>query len=436
MNSKVIFRTVKLKSKSAISSSAQHAFRERETENANAEETINNIYHGAKSTNDLIVALDARIAKLKKPPRSNSVLMLEFMVSASPEFFLLASDEDKKTYFVNALMWFQDKFGDENILLFGIHLDEKTPHATVYVTPVDSNGNLNCRYFTGGKAKLSKLQTSFAKVQEDLGLERGVIGSTAKHQSIKSFYANIKTEEELKDKEDELNEKMIKLKKVEVELIEKEKKFNDIFSKLDKKTQIVVNKQNELDAIEEKLKQKEQMIIDKTIDFKKMEKELSDKVRLNVELKASIDLYNEELTSIDVRAIALESVLKKSGAVKSHLKSNTWLTPMGEINIEKGIYRLSDNKLKKNAIDLTMDLYNCKYNDALLWLKQNFTKAEIINTAKAKTEDKVKRILENDLKTDLIVEQKKIEVEEIIKTKTIVHSRIVKTNIFGEELSM
>ena len=54
------------------------------------------------------------------------------------------------------------------------------------------DGKLNAKHFTGGKKVLSQLQTDFAKdVGQRHGLERGIEGSQAKHQTIKEFYAQV-----------------------------------------------------------------------------------------------------------------------------------------------------------------------------------------------------------------------------------------------------
>ena len=52
-------------------------------------------------------------------------------------------------------------------------------------------GKLNCKDFLGGRAKLNKMQTDFAKTVADLGLTRGKEGSKAKHTSIKEYYHDI-----------------------------------------------------------------------------------------------------------------------------------------------------------------------------------------------------------------------------------------------------
>jgi hypothetical protein len=58
--------------------------------------------------------------------------------------------------------------------------------------PIDEAGKLNAKQFLGGKAKLTAMQTDFAGAMRGHGLERGLEGSKAKHQSIQDYYGKIK----------------------------------------------------------------------------------------------------------------------------------------------------------------------------------------------------------------------------------------------------
>ena len=75
-----------------------------------------------------------------------------------------------------------------------IHYDETSPHMTVYVVPM-VGGKLRASHFFDGREKLRTLQTDFAEqVGKPFGLERGIEGSGAKHQTVKQYYANLKAE--------------------------------------------------------------------------------------------------------------------------------------------------------------------------------------------------------------------------------------------------
>ena len=98
----------------------------------------------------------------------------------------------KKRIFDNAKKWLRDKHGSENVAGLSIHRDETTPHLVAYVVPIDGKGNLNAREFLGGKAKMSAMQGDFADQVKDLGLQRGLEGSKARHTTVKKeFYAEL-----------------------------------------------------------------------------------------------------------------------------------------------------------------------------------------------------------------------------------------------------
>ena len=54
--------------------------------------------------------------------------------------------------------------------------------------------SLSAKEFIGGRQKMRDDQTSYAQRVADLGLERGIEGSRAKHQAVKSYYAAIQKE--------------------------------------------------------------------------------------------------------------------------------------------------------------------------------------------------------------------------------------------------
>jgi hypothetical protein len=64
-------------------------------------------------------------------------------------------------------------------------------HIHAIVIPIDENCKLNAKRYTNGSWVLSAMQTSYAKAVENLGLERGLAGSSAKHKDIRKLYAEL-----------------------------------------------------------------------------------------------------------------------------------------------------------------------------------------------------------------------------------------------------
>lgn len=88
--------------------------------------------------------------------------------------------------------WLSKKAGGaENIVTFCVHLDETTPHIQATICPM-YDGRLNSKKFVDGPQGLRKLQTEYAeKVSKKWGLERGILGSKAKHQTLAEFYRRL-----------------------------------------------------------------------------------------------------------------------------------------------------------------------------------------------------------------------------------------------------
>ncbi len=71
-----------------------------------------------------------------------------------------------------------------------MHLDETTPHIHAYTVPI-VNGKLNQKHFTGTRAKMRQMQSNYAQAMQPFGLQRGIAGSKATHQSVQRFYGQI-----------------------------------------------------------------------------------------------------------------------------------------------------------------------------------------------------------------------------------------------------
>jgi len=184
-----ILRTQKLKSGIAVRRSMKHAFREQDTPNADPARHQENTHLGAVDVDEALAKFNARLpAKV----RSNAVLAVEYLITASPEDMKGKSRQEQDAYFRDGLEWLKKRHGAENVVYAGIHRDETTPHMYAYVVPLDRQGKLNCRAFLGGAQALREMQTDFAQqVGRQHGLERGVEGSKARHTSIQQYYARV-----------------------------------------------------------------------------------------------------------------------------------------------------------------------------------------------------------------------------------------------------
>jgi len=175
-----------------VASSLKHNFRERETLNADADRTPDNTHLAAQSTDE---AMGALREKLPEKRRKDAVVAVEYLFTTSPEWAESATEAAQARFFDSSMKWLENKYGAENVITATIQRDETTPHLSAFVVPITQDGRLSAKEFIGNKSKMSADQTSFADAVKDIGLERGVRGSKAKHQSIRQYYAKVNASE-------------------------------------------------------------------------------------------------------------------------------------------------------------------------------------------------------------------------------------------------
>ena len=169
-----------------MTASLKHTFREIETKNAN-DEISNEVLKGGSSSKDVMRDYNSRLKEIlgDKKPRKNAVLGIETIQTFSPEMMKnINIDEWKK----DNLKFLEETFGKDNVISAVLHLDEKTPHVTAIILPVDCKNKLNCREVTS-RQNLIKYQDDYAKYMEKHALKRGERGSKVKHKSPQKFYA-------------------------------------------------------------------------------------------------------------------------------------------------------------------------------------------------------------------------------------------------------
>jgi hypothetical protein len=127
-----------------------------------------------------------------KAIRKDAVRHLNVMLTGSHE------DMEKINGRLGVYRWAMDnfqfaakRFGQENIVEFAVHMDERTPHIHCVVVPLTKDGRLSAKEVMGDRVQLSQLQTEYAMAMKQYGMERGIKGSTATHETVKEYYARI-----------------------------------------------------------------------------------------------------------------------------------------------------------------------------------------------------------------------------------------------------
>ena len=107
--------------------------------------------------------------------RSDSVRVVEVLVTASPEFFKGKKKAEIKAYFTVALDFIQKRQSKDTIISAVVHMDEKTPHMHLCFVPLTEDKRLSAKEIVGNKKKLTWWQDEFWKhmVKKYPDLERG-----------------------------------------------------------------------------------------------------------------------------------------------------------------------------------------------------------------------------------------------------------------------
>lgn len=183
-----IMRAKKLNGMGSVAAALQHCYRDRDTPNADASRTADNEHRAATSTDQAMGRLRELLPEKR---RKDAVLAVEYVMTASPEWWTKATSEQQADFFDQAHKWLADKYGADRIITATVHRDETSPHLSAFVVPLTQDGRLSAKEFIGNRSKMTADQTSFAKAVEHLGLERGIERSRATHTSIKQHYAAI-----------------------------------------------------------------------------------------------------------------------------------------------------------------------------------------------------------------------------------------------------
>lgn len=218
MKAFAILRVSKLKAVGQIGSASGHNSRKRAQSHADNQTPL--MGGGSRLLGgqaDAVAAYAERISTTGAKPRKGAVLALEFVASASKEWFQSASRDEREAWVSDTMEFLTDRVGAEaNILSAHLHDDESTPHIHFLAVPLVQKARkksgrrsakataqdkqneglswaLAAADIVGDRRKLEALQTDYAFAVADRGLRRGRprAMTQAKHivrQNRHSFY--------------------------------------------------------------------------------------------------------------------------------------------------------------------------------------------------------------------------------------------------------
>lgn len=114
-----------------------------------------------------------RFRKSDRKVRKDAVVLVEGVMTASPEFFEGKSRDEVMAFFRDGFDFVKSEVGEGNMVHFTVHMDESTPHAHFGFTPI-KDGTLSWKnYFDGRDALRDWQDRFFENVSKPWGLERG-----------------------------------------------------------------------------------------------------------------------------------------------------------------------------------------------------------------------------------------------------------------------
>lgn len=153
---------------------------------------------------EIEAALEARLKAVKKPLRSNAVVLRPCIVQLDPEWYKVHQNEEERAEAVNALSeWVCDTFGAENVIYMSLHNDEGSPHLHVGFCPVTDDGRLNQKEWFKSPETLREMHQSLRQHMADQGYEVDMQnrkpGKHAKRMSVSEYKDFAQLQDERKD---------------------------------------------------------------------------------------------------------------------------------------------------------------------------------------------------------------------------------------------
>jgi len=155
-------------------------------------------------------------AGLTRKIGTNQVRAIRVMLTGSNEDMKRIQAEGKLDQWCeDNIDWLRKTYGSDNLVSAVLHLDEATPHIHATVVPIvtgerrkakekkpeepgkkkyrkkNPNAARLCADDVMTRIKLKEYQDTYAEAMKKYGLERGIVGSEARHITTQEFYRNV-----------------------------------------------------------------------------------------------------------------------------------------------------------------------------------------------------------------------------------------------------
>lgn len=146
-------------------------------------------------------------AGLQRKVANNQTKAIRIILSGTHEQMMkIEADGNLDKWIAINLAWLKKNFGEDNLVSCCLHMGEKTPHLHATVVPIvikerkrrEREGEKKYKTKSHGprlsaddvmsRYNMKKYQDSYGVAMNSFGLERGIVGSTAKHKSNDTYY--------------------------------------------------------------------------------------------------------------------------------------------------------------------------------------------------------------------------------------------------------
>jgi len=133
--------------------------------------------------------------------RKDSVLFIDTLITASPEFFERHSEREQRKYFERAADFIKTEVGEANIISAVVHMDERTPHMHLCFTPITPDNRLCAKEIIGNRDSLIKWQDKFHEYMSAAfpELERGepAAETKRKHMPVRIYKQAVRLDQDM-----------------------------------------------------------------------------------------------------------------------------------------------------------------------------------------------------------------------------------------------
>lgn len=358
-----ILRVAKLKAAANVKGSAYHIERLQPTPNARPG-IVNPWVFGGPNMYQRAKAVWAKIPHMRK----DNVHGVEVVLTASPEAFTGPNAIDVNQWAQDNVAWLKTQFKGCVILGANLQLDESTPHIQAVLIPTDRKADgtpfLNAKKYVGNRSHLSKMQTSYAAAMAPHGLKRGVEGSTAKHTTIAQYYGAVNAVAGLRLTRPVVEQPPLILS-ASARIAWADAQTKRIVSDLSPEIRELKAK-----AVQGEMASRQNEALKKS----------------NSELRREVAEAQRKEAAARLRELPLEQVAQALGCHKTPKTvakdKELWESPAGKITIKGSkFYNQETGVGGGGAFDLVMHLQDCKYAEALAWLRDTFDPAAAVQAA-------------------------------------------------------